>query len=104
MSAFHVSVLYDSVRTPEAFQHEEMFGLEISRFRDFTVLEHGMVVAAAIALSPSPPSGLGIRSFQKSVPFFPFFSVLYKRTFPSFRSFLFFIKERNVLFTFFLSS
>ena len=58
--------------TPEAFQHEEMFGLEISRFRDFTVLEHGMVVAAAIALSPSPPQGWA--------------SVLFKRMFRSFRS------------------
>ena len=46
--------------TPEAFQHEEMFGLEISRFRDFTVFEHGMVVAAAIALSPSPPPTLNL--------------------------------------------
>ena len=31
-------------------------------------------------------AGLGIRSFQKNVPFFPFFFVLYKRTFRSFRS------------------
>ena len=31
-------------------------------------------------------AGLGIRSFQKNVPFLPFFSVLYKRTFRSFRS------------------
>ena len=41
------------------------------------------------------------RSFIKNVQFF---SVLYKRTFRSFPSFSFFIKERNVLFTFFLSS
>ena len=31
-------------------------------------------------------AGLGIRSFQKNVPFFSFFSVLFKRTFRSFRS------------------
>ena len=42
-------------------------------------------------------AGLGIRSFQKNVPFFPFFSVLFKRTERSFRSFPFFSKERNVL-------
>ena len=35
-------------------------------------------------------TGLGIRSFQKNVPFFAFFSVLLKRTFHSLRSFLFF--------------
>ena len=37
--------------------------------------------------------GLGIRSFQKNVPIFAFFSVLYKRTFRSLHSFLFFIKR-----------
>ena len=42
-------------------------------------------------------AGLGIRSFQKNVPFFMFFCVLYKRTFRSLRSFEFFIKERSVL-------
>ena len=31
-------------------------------------------------------TGLGIHSFQKNVPFFPFFSILYKRTFRSFSS------------------
>ena len=36
---------------------------------------------------------LGIRSFQKNVPIFEFFSVLYKKTEPSLRSFPFFIKE-----------
>ena len=41
--------------------------------------------------------GLGIRSFQKNVPFFPFFSVLFKRRFRSFRSFTFFSKERSIL-------
>ena len=35
-------------------------------------------------------SGLGIRCFQKNVRFFAFFSVLLKRTFRSFCSFLFF--------------
>ena len=43
-------------------------------------------------------AGLGIRSFQKNVPFFPLFSVIYKRTFSSFRSFTFFIKERSILY------
>ena len=51
--------------------------------------------------------GLGIRSFQKNVPFFAFFSVLLKRTERSLRSFGFHKspktrekngKERNVLF------
>ena len=42
-------------------------------------------------------SGLGIRSFQKNVPIFAFFSVLYKRTERSLRSFPFFIKERSDL-------
>ena len=42
-------------------------------------------------------AGLGICSFQKNVPFFPFFSVLHKRMFHSFCSFLFFIKERSGL-------
>ena len=41
------------------------------------------------------------RSFQKNIPFFPFFYILFKRTFRSFCSFTFFSKERNVLFTFF---
>ena len=45
-------------------------------------------------------SGLGIRSFQNNVPIFAFFSVLYKRTERYLRSFLFFIKEQNVLFGF----
>ena len=45
-------------------------------------------------------AGLGIRSFQKNVLFFPFFSVLYKRTFLSFP---FFIKERSVLYVLFCS-
>ena len=31
-----------------------------------------------------------LRSFQKNVPFFPFFYILFKRTFRSFRSFPFF--------------
>ena len=38
-----------------------------------------------------------LRSFQKNVPFFLFFYVLFKRTFRSFRSFTFFSKERSVL-------
>ena len=42
-------------------------------------------------------TGLGIRSFQKHVPIFSFFSVLYKRTERSLRSFPFFIKEWNDL-------
>ena len=42
-------------------------------------------------------SGLGIRSFQKNDPIFAFFSVLYKRTERSLRSFPFFIKERSDL-------
>ena len=42
-------------------------------------------------------AGLGIRSFQKNLPFFAFFCVLYKRTFRSLCSFAFFIKERSVL-------
>ena len=42
-------------------------------------------------------SGLGIRSFQKNVPIFAFFSVLYKRTERSLRSFPVFIKERSDL-------
>ena len=42
-------------------------------------------------------AGLGILPFQKNVPIFAFFSVLYKRTERSLRSFLFFIKERNNL-------
>ena len=37
------------------------------------------------------------RSFLKNGTFFPFFSVLFKRTERSFRSFPFFSKERNVL-------
>ena len=44
-------------------------------------------------------AGLGICSFQKNVPFFPF-NVLFKRmfrSFCSFRSFAFFSKERPVL-------
>ena len=45
-------------------------------------------------------AGLGIRSFQKNGTIFAFFSVLYKRTEQSLRSFPFFIKERNVLFGF----
>ena len=40
-------------------------------------------------------SALGIRSFQKNVSIFALFSVLYKRTEQSLRSFTFFIKERN---------
>ena len=40
--------------------------------------------------------GLGIRSFQKNVTIFAFFSVLYKRMERSLRSFPFFIKEQNV--------
>ena len=48
-------------------------------------------------------AGLGIRSFQKNIPFFAFFCVLYKRTFRSLRSFAFFIKERSVLFVLFRS-
>ena len=40
---------------------------------------------------------MGIRSFQKIVPFFAFFSVLLKRTKHSLRSFPFFLKERNDL-------
>ena len=50
-------------------------------------------------------AGLGICSFQKKVPIFVFFSVLYKRTEQSLRSFPFFIKECSdlcVLFPFFL--
>ena len=50
-------------------------------------------------------AGLGIRSFQKNVPIFAFFSVLYKRTERSLPSFLFFIKERSdlcVLFRFYI--
>ena len=39
------------------------------------------------SVGPSLKPGLGIRSFQKNVPFFPFFSILFKRTFRSFRSF-----------------
>ena len=38
-------------------------------------------------------AGLGIHSFQKNVLIFAFFSILYKRTFRSLRSFPFFIKE-----------
>ena len=45
-------------------------------------------------------AGLGIRSFQMNGTIFAFFSILYKRTKRSFRSFPFFIKERNVLFAF----
>ena len=45
----------------------------------------------------NPGLGMGIRSFQKNIPIFAFFSVLYKRTFRSLRSFLFFIKERSDL-------
>ena len=37
------------------------------------------------------------RSFLKNGTFFPFFSVLFKRTERSFRSFPFFSKERNIL-------
>ena len=37
------------------------------------------------------------RSFLKNGTFFPFFSVLFKRTERSFRSFPFFSKDRNVL-------
>ena len=40
---------------------------------------------------------LGIRSFQKNVPIFVFFSVLYKRMFRSLCSFPFFSKECSVL-------
>ena len=42
-------------------------------------------------------AGLGILSFQKNVPIFAFFSVLYKRMFRSLSSFPFFIKERSDL-------
>ena len=42
-------------------------------------------------------AGLGIRSFQKNLPIFAFFSVLYKRMFRSLRSFPLFIKERSDL-------
>ena len=47
--------------------------------------------------------GLGIRSFQKNVPIFAFFSVLYKRTFQSLHSFPFFIKEHSDLCVLFCS-
>ena len=45
-------------------------------------------------------AGLGIGSFQKNVAIFAFFSVLYKRTKRSLRSFLFFIKN-GTIFAFF---
>ena len=41
-------------------------------------------------------AGLGIHSFQKNGTIFALFSVLYKRTERSLRSFPFFIKKRNV--------
>ena len=48
-------------------------------------------------------TGLSTCSFQKNVPIFAFFSVLYKRTEWSLPSFLFFIKEENDLCVLFCS-
>ena len=49
------------------------------------------------SVMPRDINRVGILSFKKNVPIFAFFSVLYKRTDRSLRSFLFFIKERNDL-------
>ena len=67
--------------------------LDIKATEDHNINLLGYTVKATENQNP----GLGILSFQKNVPFFPFFSVFYKRTFRSFHSFLFFIKECSVL-------
>ena len=50
-------------------------------------LHHTVESSSAVCIIPP---GLGIRSFQKNVLFFAFFSVLLKRTFRSLHSFPFF--------------
>ena len=85
-TAKYASDLVDSFRVIEAD-----YGNSVRAVHGFPVFTTGV------------EAGLGIRSFQKNVLFFAFFCVLYKRTFRSFRSFPFFIKERSVLSVLFCS-
>ena len=57
----------------------------------------GLSIGHLLSCSFTFWTGLGIRSFQKIIPIFAFFSVLYKRMFRSLRSFPFFIKEHSDL-------